>query len=460
MQIQRKALQTALSQAKPFVGKGTATRCIMLDGPNQLLIATDFNAQIEIPLEIKDYTRKVTITPEVEIPGEALIAELNDLKVTQLKDLSEYAGTDEGKKAEMVDAIFQASKTSAEAEAKPSTEKMEEVLVMDHAQFSGIVNSLGGKPEEMVKLTVEKVTKLGELLETVVDTLSIGGVFQEIEVLDPTELTVMSDFEGATIGKAKSSELLRVAACYPASAGEGTQEFKLNMRFDRDRDQLMAVDGVRIHVQDVKLKGQGTMYAETRYIAKLAKLAKDTEIEIAVADDHNHLLFSFGKTRVWVAAEDAMAYPEIGKLIDEREGECAVTIDSKTLKQLFEQAGVVAARREHKDIRINLTFNGSLNVQAVSHMARYENLEVPYETGKVDGSHSLEFNPNYLSAALKGIGKKAVIGIMADESNPIRFSDEKQGFTALVMPMRDQSKKPEPEPEEVNEDQSTEAEAA
>jgi DNA polymerase III sliding clamp (beta) subunit (PCNA family) len=291
-----------------------------------------------------------------------------------------------------------------------------------------------------------------------VDTLSIGGVFQEIEVLDPTELTVMSDFEGAAIGKAKGSVLTRVATCYPSSVDSDTKEHLINMVFDRDRGQIMAVDGVRIHAQDVKFKGKGRMYAETRYIAKLARLAKDTEIKIAVADDHNHLLFSFGKVRVWVAAEDAMAYPEIGKLIDEREGESAVTIDSKTLKQLFEQAGVVAARREHKDIRINLTFNGSLNVQAVSHMARYENLEVPYEAGEVNGSHSLEFNPNYLSAALKGIGKKAVIGIKG-EADPIRFSDEKEGFTALVMPMRDQTKEPVPESEaeKVNEDQSAES---
>lgn len=443
MKILKKDLTEALKKARGFVGKGSdIMRCIKLDGHGQVLVATDLNATIEVPLKITHYVREVEVPAKAPaIPGEAFIAELNKLTVGPLKERCEAAGLKPGKKAEMVEALYQQAKTEAEkqaAEAKPTIEKVTERLVVNFNQFSSMVRTLDLKDDENVVLAVEQVEVLGELLVSYQDTLTVGGVFQNIPVEPLEDFPVLEDFEGTNIGELKGSELARVATAYPREVTDDTPDWKINTIIDRENNAVVATDGTRVHIQNATLKGDGAMYVETEYVARVAKLAGSEAVKIAVADDHRHVIFSVGDTDVWVVADDDMNTMDWKKLLDDRDGEQTVMIKNATLKRLFDQAGVVASK---KSLRADLTFNGSLNIEAVSDgeneekRVRYENFEVPYESGTIDGTQERGINVKYMSQALRGFDKKVTIGIAQGLNDPLRFTDENKTFTALIAPI-------------------------
>lgn len=453
MKIKKNELVMGLTRAKKFTGDSfEIAKCVLIDGAEQRIIATDFRNHVVIPIEISDYLSRIepeNESVEIVFPDNELKEELNSLKKSQLDDLAEYAGVDIGKKSDMVESIFQASLESAQKEqekneklSKPITIK--EKICIQPNKLLDIVKSFDGQKEELINISVDDFYldyEYPEASEAV--SISIGPFFQKIPVKMVSDFPSISDMvlkEYSYLNDIDPKALKNVVAANSTESDEKREHVK-TVFFDLAHKVVSATDGKRLH--SLKLPEnfcdeRENLMIDGSILSKACDLdLKSKKIQIFISEDQKGIKFVHDGVSVYTHNDFGdFEYPELDSFYEWYKNglDYKVTIDKKNLKSALDQASAIS-----KD-RVSFVFNGGLDANAVDEMGVYHRNNVPYSGGKDDSviEEPVErhFNSKFIIDALKAMGQQLKIFVdKSQDDGPIILHND-DNFFGCIMPLR------------------------
>lgn len=426
MKVVKKDLVEGLKMVKGFCSKKSFPELgkVLIDGPGQRIVATDLQSRAVRYVKLTDYQQKVTgEKSDVVYPDEDFTADLKSLKMAQLADLCEYAGIDAGekpKKADMVEKIFSASESSAQAEEKllaPETE-VDECFLVDPDHLLRIVNSENAG--DVIDLHIEDFVHQSGFTATV---LAVGEHFQRIPLGDANGFPDDQQHEWTKSGVFTGDIFRSLTDVCPGKL-DALPYHKVVM-FDQTNN-LVSCDGNRLHIVKHVFTAPKDLTISAECLKTLSRITGDKEIIMSVDKTGEWVQFQYEKMTVTTRDEDT-AYPDYSVVIDVLAGH-EVEIENKEIKSLMNQVGLIAGSAE-------FVFNGGLNVEAVdADKGEYRRIDIPFLKGKVDPEMTIRLNTEYVSQALKHLGDKVIIK-MTDSDQPV-FFESGDNFKAVIMGMR------------------------
>lgn len=429
MKVVKKDLVEGLKMVKGFCSKKSFPELgkVLIDGPGQRIVATDLQSRAEVSVKLTDYQQKVTgEKSDVVYPDEDFTADLKSLKVAQLADLCEYAGIDAGekpKKADMVEKIFSASESSAQAEEKlpaPETE-VDECFLVDPDHLLKIVNSENAG--DVIDLHVEDFVQSGLWSQGVTAiALAVGEHFQRIPLGDANDFPADQQHEWTKSGVFTGDIFRSLTDVCPCKLD--APPFHKVVMFDQ-ANNLVSCDGNRLHIVKHVFTTPKDLTISAECLKGLSKIAGDKEIIMSVDKTGEWVQFQYEKMTVTTRDEDT-AYPDYAAVVDVMAGH-EVEIENKEIKSLMNQVGLIAGTAE-------FVFNSGLNVEAIdADKGEYRRIDIPFLKGKVDPEMTIRLSTEYVSQALKHLGDKVVIK-MTDPAQPV-FFESGDNFKAVIMGM-------------------------
>lgn len=471
MKIQKGELLNALKTITPYTGKTRVelTQSILVDGPGQKLMATNFDVYALVAIACLDPFKQVE---RPLIPADRMDREdLEDLLVDQLKAMAEYALTPEQlaelrkskpKKEAIIDAIYTASETAADnadtaAASQPKTIKAGEKFIVNPKILAAMVKSLDVKDDVMIDLDITTFTfdQNGNCAPSI---LQVGGLFKTIPVGDPLNFPDMptgdslfdygKEDEDMTLARAvkiDGNTMAKIAAV-PVSSKDDKRTHVNVVYFDPKNGAIVGTDGSRMHVKKTAFTaGEHGFMLNAKAMAAAAKIAGGKDIEIFVNPNATWVKAEVpGAGLSIVARNDVdLQFPRYDEIIARAEEfGLKVSFSGEKLRTPVEQA-VILASEKYRGIVMN--FNGGLDVACCNpESGEYERTNIESD-GHVDPPHTLALNGRYLLDAIKGMETVEIRMKETEEDEngqhkidaPVFFtSPNVEGFTALVMPMR------------------------
>ena len=433
MRIKKKQLQEALKKASRFTGDSLpVTMQVLVDGENQLIVATDLHTRFETPVEIKDFERTVA-PPAVVYPDDDLKADMEGLSKDQIMALGEYAGVTGKSKKVVVDKIMAASQAKADSEAlNNSPIFLREKFCVDPRHLGKIIDSLEGSAEDYITLTPESESVAEGLFgdQTRLTMLAVGDNFQRLMIMPADDFPEWFDVQDAAKVATVSGKDLRYVAgiCPRAPKGynKGThQPFKEHVSFNAAHSAMVSTDGNRLH--HIGLDVEQDVMISAHALEGMAALAKDGNIEIAYSPSVRYATLTHGQDKATVRVDSDMTFPEFKDILN---SEQSVTIDVAKFGKLLKQAVLVTGENYRA---VELTFNGGLDARVENpERGTYTKESIEFE-GNIDPEIKVSINPVFLLEAMKPADKTVQLGLTG-AGRPIIVTAEK--CRAAIMPMR------------------------
>jgi DNA polymerase III sliding clamp (beta) subunit (PCNA family) len=477
--VQKGELIRAIKAVSPYAKKTSLpiTTLIAFDGPGQRLMATDFTTFATAELAVLDPFKMVEkpMIPAVRLDK----ADLEDLKVDQLKTLAEYALTPEQlaelikskpKKENLVDAIYTASGTAADYEeatqANGEKTKAGEAFLICPKMLLKMASSLEAKNEDMIDLDVTDFA-FDQAGNCTPDFIEVAGMFKSVPVRSIDDFPTApasddllnygkdtsDDQEFVLAAKVPGPTLARVAMVSAAVSGDDRAHV-INVFFDAKNDTLVSTDGSRMHSMKTKIGGDHDFMVNAKALMAATKTAGDKDVVFHVSKSGRYVKAEIpsAKTTLIFTNDKDVSYPKYNELLV-LVGEMPhkVSFSAANLVKPLEQA-VVLASEEYKAVQ--LSFNGGLDVALQNpNTGEYERTNIQTTEGHVDPPQEVALNGRYLLDAIKGMEtvevrmkdgekRKGEDGNPVDDApltitSPLLFvSPGEDGFKALVMPMR------------------------
>lgn len=197
---------------------------------------------------------------------------------------------------------------------------------------------------------------------------------------------------------------------------------------------LVGTDGHRMAVAQHEFEGQqaAKVIIPRKAILELSKLLVDSEDEVKVIFDDNHIRFDINKVLVMTSKLIDGNFPDWTSVIPQQ-ADKIITADTAALKQSLARTSILS-NEKYKGIRFILAPNLlTLSAKNASQEEAEEVLEVEYEGEEIE----IGFNGAYVSDALSVISTKMVqIAFSDSNSSCLITEDDNDNNRYVVMPMR------------------------
>lgn len=436
MKIEKKALVNALRKAQKFTGKALPILAnVLIDGENQMIVATDLTTRFETPLKIKDYEQTVTGNV-VEMDEEDLRAQLEDLKKDQLVEMAKYAQLQaSGKKADLVERLITAAEEASASETAMTEDlKFKEAFCANPGKLRKIVESLEIEGSDMVHLVPDVSAEINRGLfevETKATRLSVGEHFKSLEIVPADEFPEFFDVQDAEpIAKIAGKDLMSVVnVC--ASVKEGDQRPHTEcLYFDGPNGMVVTTDGNRLHALEAELGADKAIPIDFRAMRAIGQLAGKEEVEISFCDKVNFAVMKYDGDTVSVRVDTDTQFPAYKDILNGGDGQ-TVKIEKDSFNKMLKQA-VLVTNLDYKAVQF--TFNGGLDAFVENPDEGAYHRESIEMDGVVDPEISVGLNPRFLMDALNATSEESVSIRLDGEDKPVHVLSEK--FQAVIMPMR------------------------
>jgi DNA polymerase III sliding clamp (beta) subunit (PCNA family) len=454
MQINKQELMDAVSKAAKFKAKSGAFRAltaVLIDGENQRVVATDHDAYAVVDLEMRE--TETTIAPEkktVEMPGEEFAGDLDEMLKAQLESLCEYAGvTVPGKnptKDDYVVAVFEASVKSAMTEAAQpvKTVQIHEKILVDPVRLMKVVQSLD-TPEKNspVTLTPEDYS-WSEYGAWVPGFLSVGENFKALKLEKWVDFPDLSDelvgYEKKWVLSVPGNKI--GAGCVHAVASDDHRLHVNTTFFDGDNGKIVSTDGKRLHALSIPPGVMGPAKFYTRHLKSVATLAKTEEVSFhEIASDNGFWKWNMTTWKdagMQVYLRDVNhdgEFPPYQELFQATEETRTCKVAAGNLKKAATQALALADASYHT---LKMHFNGGVNTLLEHESAgTFDRQNLPYYGETPDDMDiQVALDVNFIRDVCRMFENDEPVGIsLVDESHPVVFTNQREDFQAVVMPM-------------------------
>jgi len=197
---------------------------------------------------------------------------------------------------------------------------------------------------------------------------------------------------------------------------------------------LVGTDGHRMAVaqHDFDSQQAAKVIIPRKAILELSKLLVDSEEEVNVAFDDNHICFNINNMLVMSSKLIEGNFPDWNSVIPQQVDKI-VTAETAALKQSLARTAILS-NEKYKGVRFTLAPNlVTLSAKNASQEEAEEVLEVEYEGEALE----IGFNGSYISDALSVISTKMVqIGFSDANSSCLITEDDNENNKYVVMPMR------------------------
>ena len=444
MKCKKKDLIQGLSTLGKFTSK--LSPVVLIDGPGQRMVATDFTTYAMCPIKVTDFTRTVekNVAPIIcPKPDDDFTKAMKALKKEALLEIcSAFGIEDPGTNPKRVEAIYTAAEADAAAHqeflnALPGKKKegVDELICVDPKLLLDMVRADSAKSDDQVELRVQSFST-NDLFQVTASALQVGDYYGSVPLKTTEDFPGIPKFNGKPCGII-TGELL--GALTSASITKETVDgvevapFKQSLHFDHENQNIVSTDGSRIHIVHNEFTAPANLNVPAASMKVLATMAKKDPIDMKVTDDASLVRFSIGKTLIVTIRNDSdLEFPSyLGILNDPM---ATVEMDTDALSEVLNQVAVAADEKPAK-----LTFNGGLNVECSNdNRGDYERANVPYckGSGPVEPEITSSYNVKFLRQAVGNTKKSTFIGVPEDPGRPLQIHTKDKGFQAVVMPMR------------------------
>ena len=435
MKIEKKALISALKKAQKFTGKALPILAnVLIDGENQLIVATDLTTRFETPLTIKDYEQ--TVAPAAVEMTDDLREQFEDLKKDQLVSMAEYAGAStSGKKSDIIDRLMSAAEKASAAETAMTKDLMfKESFCADPRKLCKIVESLELDGSDMVPLMPEVSAEINRGLfeaEVKATRLSVGEHFKSLEIMPADEFPEWFDVLGAepvaTVTGKSLMSIVNVCASIPEKDQRSHTEC---LFFDGAHNMVVSTDGNRLHALqvDVNLVGKG-IPIDFRAMRSIGQLAGKEDVSISYDPNVCFAVLKYGGDTVTVRVDTDTEFPDYKDILDS-DGQ-TVEIERAKFVKMLKQA-VLVTNLDYK--AVTLTFNGGLDASVENPDEGAYHRESIDIDGVVDPEITVNLNPRFIMDALGSSTEENVAIRVSGEDRAVHVLSEK--FQATIMPLR------------------------
>jgi DNA polymerase-3 subunit beta len=197
---------------------------------------------------------------------------------------------------------------------------------------------------------------------------------------------------------------------------------------------LVGTDGHRMAVaqHDFESQQAAKVIIPRKAILELSKLLVDSEDEVKVVFDDNHICFDINNTLVMTSKLIDGNFPDWNSVIPQQADKIIIA-ETAALKQSLARMAILS-NEKYKGVRFILTPNLlTLSTKNASQEEAEEVLEVEYEGEEIE----IGFNGNYVSDALGVISTKMVQIAFSDSNSSCLITEEdNENNKYVVMPMR------------------------
>lgn len=443
MQVNRKEMLEAVTAVKKFTTQNSIPACarILIDGAGQKVVATDLTSRAEYAVQMTDYKRSVTVKPApMPVIGEHFGKRLLDMKAVDLKalcdsDLFKEHGsvTAATTKQDRKDAIFglcladydlykATMVATGYVQEEPTANEIDELFLVDAELLWKILKA---DDQDFITLTAEEYIAPVEIGGYPVGyELRVGNYFKNIP-LDRAE-----DFPGYEYPEALS-DAVRVPGTELAwvsvpsmSAADDLRAHIVGIFFDQKNGRIVSTDGSRLHLLSRAISSEVNLLIDRKAVSKVAAIAKDKDVAVMVSKSGDEAALTHGCLTVYTE-NSRSDYPDFEELLVPAKSD--IGIDSKLLRSACEQVGVMTACGQFK-------FGGAISVGGrAEYNGDCNRYDIPIAAGTVDPDINVALNVNFITDAIKPMGKTVAMGLTGEE---LAFSFSGNGMKALVMPMR------------------------
>ena len=437
MKIEKKALVNALKKAQKFTGKALPILAnVLIDGENQVIVATDLTTRFETPVKIKDYEQTVE-APEA-IGVDDLRDQVKDLQKDQLVTLAEYAQVSKsGKKSDIIARLLTAAEEASASETAMTEDlTFKESFCANPTKLRKIVESLELDGSDMVTLLPEVSAEINRGLfeaEVKATRLSVGDHFKSLEIVPADEFPEWFDVQDPKpLAKIAGKDLMfMVNVCASIKEADHRPHTEC-LWFDGVHNMIVSTDGNRMHALQADVGADKGIPIDFRAMRGMGQLAGKEEVEISFNSDVNFAVMKYDGDTVSVRVDGDTSFPDYKAILDgDGDGGQVVEIEKAKFNNLLKQA-ILVTNLDYK--AVTFTFNGGLDafVENPDEGAYHrESLEL---VGDVDPEITVNLNPRFIMDAMKATTEDTVNIRLDGEEKPVHVLSG--DFRALIMPMR------------------------
>ncbi len=434
MKIEKKALVRALKKVQKFTGKQLPILAnVLIDGENQMIVATDLTTRFETPVTIKDYEQTVAPAP-VEMTDD-LRDQFEDLKKDQLVSMAEYSGVKtSGKKSDIIDRLMTAAeKASASETAMTEDLKFMESFCADPRKLCKIVESLELDGSDMVHLVPEVAASINRGLfeaEVKATRLSVGEHFKSLEILPSDEFPEWFDVLGAEpVAKVTGKDLMPIVNVCASIPEKDQRPHTECLMFDGAHNMVVSTDGNRLHALKAEMSFDKGIPIDFRAVRAIGQLAGKEDVSIAYDPNVRFAVLKYDGDTVSVRVDTDTHFPDYKDIL--AGGDQTVEIERAKFNNLLKQA-VLVTNLDYK--AVTFTFNGGLDAFVENPDEGAYHRESIDLQGKVDPEIIVNLNPRFIMDALTSSTEENVTLKLDGEDKPVHVLSEK--FHAAIMPVR------------------------
>lgn len=436
MKIEKKALVNALRKAQKFTGKALPVLAnVLIDGENQVIVATDLTTRFETPVEIKDYEQTVSGSP---VMTDGLEDQLKELQKPQLVSMAEYAQLPKsGTKVELIERLMTAAEEASASETALTEDlTFKESFCANPTKLRKIVESLELDGSDMVTLVPEVSAEINRGLfeaECKATRLSVGEHFKSLEITPADEFPEWFDVqEPAPIAKVAGTDLMSVVNVCASIKEENHRPHTECLFFDGPNGQVVSTDGNRLHCLTTKIDMDKGIPIDFRAMRGIGQLAGKEEVDISFCSKVNFAVMKYDGDTVSSRVDVDTNFPDYMDILNgDEDGGQTVGIEKTKLSNLLKQA-VLVTNLDYKAVQF--TFNGGLDAFVENpNEGAYHRESIDME-GVVDPEITVNLNPRFIMDALRSTTEDSVSIRLDGDEKAVHVLSEK--FRALIMPMR------------------------
>jgi len=353
MKIERKELISALNKAKRFTASEAdmlILQLVLIDGANQQIVATDIDTRCEVPVSIRDFKRKVKSPDgsEVEIDEKFCVDPGNLLKIVHALDIQD------GQDVSLVPGEF-------------------EFPAVEESMFEGDL----AKPL----------------------ALTVGEYFQKLIIKPAEDFPKWTDVtKSDKIMSITGNNLKRVAEI----CSDSDFEYREVVMFDCDRQQIVASDGVRLHIlKTPDLKGKDGFTIQHGAVKGVAALAGSEEVFVMLCGTKRRVQF-IGDGFTVTSRITGVEFPDYADRIREKSAH-HVVVHRETFRKAVTQANLICGK-DHSLATLSFNKGVSISIENPS-KGLFSRENVPFK-GKVDPAVNMRLPVKHLMGLLSAAGGK------------------------------------------------------
>lgn len=389
MIINREHLKKALSLAvKIAPGKTNfpILSAVYIDGPGQMVRATDLEISMEYPMEITEFN--------------------NAVKTIERLEDADWGSANDG--VTEVETVVQKS----------------DVFCLPAAMAKKIVDSLDGET-----LEISRSTHTDGLLGT--PMVKIGKHFQDVYTYPGEDFPIIANMEDSEESWKTTISRKGLKQVMPAATSDGGGFQLSNIHFDHDSGTAVATDGHRLH--SVKADVNGKTWDLPMAAALLISSVKsdDDNVEFDVITDRMTAYTKVGNATVIMRLAD-IKFPNWKAVIGTPEH--SVVVKKSDITNILKQA-MILTNKSYGGAK--LSFNGQIDLSVINpETGSYLRKGAIPCVGEVKDPVEIGMKLAYIKDVIATAEKDdtdITIGV-TDDGSPVYFSHG--DFYGLVMPMR------------------------